>query len=149
MENLALIHLPAVTFSSQGIRGRTIYKGIDEFTLDLAERLRTRLAASDVACAPVGMRVNPRGSCFGVSSTRGRLAVSVCLKERVLPRAETAIWVAPSLGFWAALLRRRVVPNGCSMWFLPLFRQAVELEFPSCDLAWMTVDDYAQSHASD
>ena len=149
MENLALIQLPTVTFSSQSIRGRTIYKGIDEFTLDLAKRLRTRLTACDVACAPVGMRLNPRGSCFGVSSARGWLVVSACLKERVLPRAETAIWVAPRLGFWAALLRIRVVPNDCSFWFLPLFRRTVESEFSSCDLVWMTVDDYAQSHASD
>src|SRR5260221_12264334 len=128
MNNLALIRVPSVTFSSEKVHGQTIYRGVDEFTDQVSQRLRGHLA-TDVGCSAVRRSFKPDGSGFTASSTSGDYFVTVCAEREALPAAEITICADPSADAVRSWSR-----------FEPLLRRAVESVFPD-SVKWMSIDE--------
>jgi len=136
MKNIALIRVPSVKFASERLHGKTIYQGINEFTHQVSQRLRDYLTSAGVGCSAVRPSFKPMGSFFLASSQSGTCSVTVCVEREVLPTAEITISADPvgdAVQGWS--------------WFEPLFRSAVETEFPN-SIKWMTIDEYLASGPS-
>src|SRR6266550_2315104 len=145
MKNFASIRVPSVSLPGEEIQGQTIYRGVNVFTAQVSERLRTRLSGVGVTCSPVFRSHKPDGSGFHASSTADRVLLTVSLEREVFPKVEVAIWAQPRAGFWRRLLGAEAVRGRSWGWFEPLFRAALESEFSGGDLRWMTEDEYVQS----
>ncbi|MDB6122739.1 MAG: hypothetical protein JWQ71_1732 [Pedosphaera sp.] len=120
-------------FSSGKVHGQTIFRGIDEFTNQVSQRLRSHLTSAGVGCSAVRRSFKPAGSGFTASCTSGDYFVTVCAEREALPAAEVTIWADPhgdAVRSWS--------------WFEPLFRRAVESEFVD-PIKWMTIDQYVES----
>lgn len=136
MNNIALIQVPSMTFSSETVHGKPIYREIDAFTDHVSQRLRSELIAADVRCSPVKRSFKPCGSGFMATSPSGDYFVTVSAEREALPGAEITIWADACRGAvrsWS--------------WFEPLFHRAVESEFPGLP-RWMTIDDYVANGPS-
>jgi hypothetical protein len=137
MKNIALIRIPSVTFSATELEGRTIYPGINEFSHQVAERLRDALLLTNLECGAVARTFKPYGSGFSVSDAADRYVVTVSIDEEVLPAARITIFAEP---------RRKAAKIWPS--FEPRLRVAVEGHFPDHDCQWMTVDEFIASGQS-
>jgi len=136
MNNVALIRVPSVTFSSKTVHGQTIYRGVDEFTQKVSQRIRSQLLAIGVGCSPIQRSFKPIGSGFMATSPSGDYFMTVCIEPEALPCAEITICADACGGAvrsWD--------------WFEPLFRRAVESEFSALP-KWMTIDEYVESGSS-
>lgn len=131
MKNIAVIRIPLTTFSAEELEGRTIYRGIDEFTHQVSERLRGKLSLSNLECGAVARTFKPDGSGFSVTDAAGRYVVTVSVDRDVLPEACLTILAEP---------RGKAARSWPS--FEPRLRAAVEGEFPDCKCQWMTVDEF-------
>ncbi|MFZ1220407.1 MAG: hypothetical protein WAO00_14015 [Chthoniobacterales bacterium] len=136
MRNIALIPIPSVTFSATQLEGRTVYPGINEFTHQMAERLRGALLAN-LECTAVKRVFKPYGSGFSASAAAGRYVVTVSIDEEVLPAARITILAEP---------RGKAARSWLS--FEPRLKAAVETVFPDCKCQWMTVDEFIASGQS-
>jgi len=134
MNNLVIIRVPSVTFSSKEFNGQTIYHGTLEYTRQVGERLRSHFSEADVKCGLVYQSFKPLGTGFTADSPSGRYIITVCIERSVLPNAEITILAEP---------RGRAAKN----WelFEPLFHQAVESEFSEHHPKWMTVDEFIKT----
>lgn len=129
MKNIARIRVPSVKFASERLHGKTIYRGIHEFTHQVSQRLRDCLTSAGVGCSAVRRSFKPMGSFFLASSHSGTCSVIVCVEREVLPIVEITISADPvgdDVQVWT--------------WFEPLFRRTVETEFPN-SIKWMTIDE--------
>ncbi len=129
MKNIARIRVPSVKFASERLHGKTIYRGIHEFTHQVSQRLRDCLTSAGVGCSAVRRSFKPMGSFFLASSHSGTCSVIVCVEREVLPIVEITISADPvgdAVQVWT--------------WFEPLFRRTVETEFPN-SIKWMTIDE--------
>ena len=137
MRNIVLIPIPSVTFSATQLEGRTVYRGIDEFTHQLAERLRGALLLTNLECSAVKRVFKPYGSGFSASAAAGRYVVTVSIDEEVLPAAGITILAEP---------RGKAARSWLS--FEPRLKAAAETLFPDCKCQWMTVDEFIASGQS-
>jgi hypothetical protein len=132
MNNLSLIRIPSVRFSAEMVQGRTIYRGIDEFTDRVGQQVRDHLVSAGIGCGPVRRNFKPAGSGFVATSTSGDYFVSISVESKALPEAEITICEDP---------RRGAVRSWS--WFEPFFRRSVESEFAGC-IKWTTIDEYVE-----
>jgi hypothetical protein len=135
MKNIALIRIPFVTFSSEEVPGQGIYRGcgVDAFTDQVSERLRSALSLSDMKCGAVGRIFKPYGSGFTARGARLHYLVTICAEPNGSAGANITISANP---------RRDPVASWSS--FEPRFRFAVQAEFPDCDCHWMTADEFVR-----
>src|SRR5260370_14363241 len=149
MKNFVAISIPSVTFSSREVERRTIYDGVDDFIRQLCERLRVRLQSAGVDCDPSSQSFKPEGRAFHAGAPDRRLRVIVCPERDALPKAALTIITESRVGFWGRVFRpERIVRGRSWSWFEPIFRGALEAEFPGCDLKWMTLDEFIQNEPS-
>ena len=134
MKNIAVIRIPPGTFSPEELEGRTIPRGIDEFTDKVTERLRDALLLSNLECSAVKRVFKPYGSGFSASDAAGRYGITVSVDPEALPAATLTILAEP---------RGKATRNWAS--FEPRLRIAVEGEFPDYKCQWMTVDEFIAS----
>lgn len=139
MKNIALIRIPAVTFSAEEVAGGSMFRGagVDAFTDELAERLGNALSQSNVKCSAVAPTFKPYGSGFTADEPGSRYFVTVCAEPNGSSGANVTIQATPRQdrgASWAS--------------FGPHFRAAVEAQFPGCDCRWMTVDEFIDSEQS-
>ena len=114
-----------------------IYHGVNEFTHQVAERLRGALLLTNLDCGPVARTFKPYGSGFSVTDAKDRYVVTVSIDEEVLPAARITILAEP---------RRKAAQVWPS--FEPRLRVAVERQFPDHDCRWMTIDEFVASGQS-
>jgi hypothetical protein len=134
MRNIALIPIPSVMFAATQLQGRTVYRGIDEFTHELAERLRGALLLTNLECSAVKRVFKPCGSGFSASAAAGRYVVTVSIDDEVLPAARIMILADP---------RGKAARSWLS--FEPRLKAAVDTLFPGCRCQWMSVDEFIAS----
>jgi hypothetical protein len=137
MKNIAITRVTSVKFSSETVQGQTVYRGMNEFTHQIGERLRASLLESGLECSSVERSFKPAGSGFQTDNKPGKYIITVGVEREVLPEAKAVIMADPCRGAaksWANFER--------------LFRRAVESAFSGCDLAWMTEDEYVASGPS-
>jgi hypothetical protein len=134
VKNIAVIQIPSGTFSPEELEGRTIPRGIDEFTGKVAERLRGALLLSKLECSAVKRVFKPYGSGFSAGDAAGRFSVTVSVDPEALPAATLTILAEPC-------------GQAARSWpsFEPRLRIAVEGEFPDYKCQWMTVDEFIAS----
>ena len=136
MTNIVITRVSSVKFSSETVQGQTVYRGVEEFTRQMSERLRVSLLESGLECSIVERSFKPVGSSFQADNKPGKYIITVGIEREVLPEAKAVIGADPCRGAaksWAN--------------FEPCFRRAVESAFSGCDLTWMTEDEYVKSEA--
>jgi len=126
-----------MTFPAEELEGRTIYRGTNEFTHQVAERLRDALLLTNLECTAVKRVFKPYGSGFSASVATGRYLVTVGIDEELLPAAGVTILAEP---------RGKAARSWLS--FEPHLKPAVEALFPDCKCEWMTVDEFIASGQS-
>jgi hypothetical protein len=138
LNNVAFIRFPNTTLSSETVYGKVLYHGVEEFNREASQQLRNELTAAGVECSAVRLSFKPYGSVFTAASASGNYFMIASLEQESLPRAQLVI---------IAEARRGAVRDW--NWFEPLFRRAVESEFSSGTIKWMTIDEYIESGPSE